>query len=101
MSDPRIILAGAVGGGIPRFTSQRQGETITMHHRLRLFTGEDEGTAVAEPGMSVKLGDITSILAEAVHDKRSWLHDFDNDEIQISTDLYEVLSAYWNLRPSA
>lgn len=72
-----------------------------MRHRLRLFTGEDEGTAVAEPGMTVKLGEITGILAEAVRSNRTWLRDFDDDEIQISADLYEVLSAYWNLRPSA
>jgi hypothetical protein len=74
---------------------------IDMRHRLRLFTGEDEGTAVAEPGMTVKLSEITGILAEAVRSDRSWLHDFDNDEVQISADLYDVLSTYWNLRPSA
>jgi len=74
---------------------------ITMRHRLRLYTGEDESTAVAEPGMTVKLGDITEILAEAVRNDRTWLRDFDDDEIQISADLYDVLSAYWNLRPSA
>ncbi len=72
-----------------------------MRHRLRLFTGEDEGTAVAEPGMTVKLSEITHILAEAVQADRAWLHDFHNDEVQISADLYDVLSAYWNLRPSA
>ncbi len=72
-----------------------------MRHRLRLYTGEDEGTAVAEPGMTVKLGEITNILAEAVRHDRTWLQDFDDDEIQISADLYEVLSTYWDLRPSA
>jgi len=72
-----------------------------MRHRLRLYTGEDEGTAVAEPGMTVKLSEITGILAEAVHSDRAWLRDFDNDEVQISADLYDVLSTYWNLRPSA
>lgn len=73
-----------------------------MRHRLRLFTGEsDTATAVAEPEVTVKLGDISRILADAVRTKRAWLRDFEDDQIQVSADLYEVLSAYWNLRPSA
>ncbi len=72
-----------------------------MRHRLRLYTGEDDNTAVAEPGVTVKLSEITHILADAVRSDRAWLRDFDNDDVQISADLYDVLSAYWNLRPSA
>lgn len=72
-----------------------------MRPRLRLFTGEDEGTAVADPQVPVRLGDVTQILADAVRWNRTWLDDFEDDEIQVSEDLYEVLSAYWHLRPSA
>jgi len=72
-----------------------------MRHRLRLFTGDDVDTAVAEPEVTVRLGDISRILADAVRSKRAWLSDFEDDNIQVSADLYEVLSAYWNLRPSA
>ncbi len=82
----------------PHIVKERQ---KPMRHRLRLYTGEDDATAVAEPGMTVKLGEITGILAEAVQNDRTWLQDFEDDEIQISADLYEVLCAYWNLRPSA
>jgi hypothetical protein len=72
-----------------------------MRPRLRLFIGEDEGSTVAEPPVSVPLRDICQVLADAVHSDRAWLTDFEDDEIQISPDLYEVLSAYWHLRPSA
>lgn len=73
-----------------------------MRHRLRLFTGEsDTATAVAEPEVTVSLGDISKILADAVRSNRAWLRDFEDDRIQVSADLFEVLSAYWNLRPSA
>ena len=72
-----------------------------MRPRLRLFTGEDESTTVAEPHVSVRLGQITGALADAVQTNRRWLSDFADDEVQISEDLYEVLSAYWHLRPSA
>lgn len=89
------------GGNDFDHTSRCHGETKTMRHRLRLFTGEDEGTAVAEPGVTVKLSEIREILSEAVRSNSSWLNDFDDDDVQVSADLYEVLSTYWNLRPSA
>ena len=72
-----------------------------MRPRLRLFTGDDEGTTLAEPQVTIRLGDVTRILADAVRSDRTWLNDFEDDEIQVSPDLFEVLSAYWHLRPSA
>lgn len=72
-----------------------------MRPRLRLFTGDGESTAIVEPQVSVRLGEITRVLADAVQSKRRWLHDFADDEVQISEDLYEILSAYSHLRPSA
>ena len=73
-----------------------------MRPRLRLFSGEENyNTVVAEPPVSVRLGEITEILAHAAISNRTWLSDFANDEVQISADLYDVLSSYWHLRPSA
>ena len=72
-----------------------------MRQRLRLFTGEDQISTVAEPEITVSLGEITNILADAVASKRAWLSDFADDRIQISADLYEVLTTYWRLRPGA
>jgi hypothetical protein len=73
-----------------------------MRHRLRLYTGEDDvSTAVAEPDCSVTLGEISDILADAVRTRRAWLRDFADDRVQISADLYEVLSTYWNMRRGA
>ncbi|MFO1022828.1 MAG: hypothetical protein U0903_19350 [Planctomycetales bacterium] len=72
-----------------------------MRHRLRLYTGEEETTTIAEPQLTVTLGEISNILAEAVNSKRAWLNDFEDDRIQVSSDLYEVLTTYWRLRPGA
>ena len=72
-----------------------------MRPRLRLFTGEDDSSTFAHPQISVPFGDITRALEDAVRADRTWLTDFEDDEVQISTDLYEVLSTYWHLRPSA
>ena len=72
-----------------------------MQPRLRLYTGEEAGTVVEEPQVPVRLGSICEILADATRFRRTWLSDFEDDEIQVSADLYEILSAYWELRPGA
>jgi hypothetical protein len=73
-----------------------------MRNRLRLYTGEEQNVAtLPAEEMTVKLGDICQVLADAVRTKRAWVSDFADEEIQISPDLYEVLSAYWRMRPSA
>lgn len=72
-----------------------------MRHRLRLYTGEDSVSTVAEPQITVRLGDITRVLADATRWNRTWLSDFEDEEIRISSDLYEVLSTYMHLRPGA
>lgn len=80
-----------------------------MRPSLRLYTGDVNPSAtvsnpdlmLAEPEVTVSLGQICQILADAVKTRRAWLKDFSDDRVQISADLYDVLSTYWNLRPSA
>jgi hypothetical protein len=76
-------------------------EGTPMRPRLRLFTGEDEGSGVADSLVSVRFGEITRALADAVRWNRTWLRDFEDDEISVSSDLYEVISQFSHLRPSA
>lgn len=72
-----------------------------MRTRLKLYTGEDVSAAVVEPEVTMTLGELSEILADAVRTRRAWLRDFDDDRIQVSADLYEVLSNYWNMRRGA
>ncbi|MFN0055195.1 MAG: hypothetical protein ACKV0T_23725 [Planctomycetales bacterium] len=72
-----------------------------MRNTLKLFTGEESAVAVADEQVSVSLGDIADILADAVRTKRAWVRDFADDQIQVSSDLYDVLSTYWNMRRGA
>ena len=52
--------------------------------------------------VTVPLGEIMPLLADAVLSERTWLRDFEDDEMTISTDLYEVILAYQHYRrPSA
>jgi hypothetical protein len=52
--------------------------------------------------VTVPLGEVLPLLADAVGSRRTWLRDFGDDDVTISSDLYEVLLAYRQLRrPSA
>lgn len=52
--------------------------------------------------VTVPLTEVLPLLADAVGSERTWLRDFEDDEVTISIDLYEVLLAYQHYRrPSA
>ena len=75
--------------------------------QLRVYYGpagsEDKAlkSNFARECVSVPLGEILPALASAVRTRRAWVRDFADDEVTISTDLYEVIMAFSNLRPSA
>ena len=82
--------------------------------RLRVYYGPDEiagetMAAVADSAtlpmrdtVSLPLGEVLPLLMDAVKGRRQWVGDFFDDEITISSDLYEVLLAYQHFRrPSA
>lgn len=72
-----------------------------MRHRLRIFNGEEDTAQDVAENVTVRLGDISQALIDATRWNRTWITDFADDEIQVSTDLYEILSAYMRLRPGA
>lgn len=80
-----------------------------MTPNLRVYRGPAEETATAPAGnldhnhqVTVNVGEVLPLLADAIASRRTWLRDFEQDEITISADLYEVLLAYqYYRRPSA
>ncbi len=75
---------------------------------LRIYYGPQTETkaAVSTDGdarvVTLSLGEILPLLADAVQSQRTWLQDFDDDQVTISMDLYEVLLAYqFYRRPTA
>ena len=72
-----------------------------MRPHLKIFSGDDDIAIAQQPMVSIPLGEIAQILADASRFKRTWLTDFEDDQIQVPADLFEVLSAYWQLRPGA
>ena len=75
--------------------------------RLRVYYGPESSPAPSADGkgerkVQVPLAEIFPLLADAVRNERTWLKDFEHEEINISTDLYEVILAYqYCRRPSA
>jgi hypothetical protein len=56
---------------------------------------------MAPQTVTIPLGDVLPALADAVSRQRAWVNDFLDDEISISSDLYEVLLAYQHYRRPA
>ncbi|MFO0960306.1 MAG: hypothetical protein U0800_23170 [Isosphaeraceae bacterium] len=45
--------------------------------------------------------DLYPVLAQAYGDNYVWLRDFEQDEVVVSNDLFEVVQAFGDCRPSA
>ena len=79
------------------------------HPQLRIYFGPDEESAAtiasqssAPDSVTIPLGEVFEWLADAIKNGRTWLRDFEDDEVTISSDLYEVMLAYQHYRrPSA
>ena len=78
-------------------------------NRLRVYRDAEEQANVLSAKencgqrsrVTVALGDVLSVLDDAVNSDRAWLRDFEDDEITISTDLYEIILAYQHYRRSS
>ena len=71
--------------------------------RLRVFPrpdNEPENEPHA-PSVPIRLVDLYPLLAQAYRDNYIWLRDFEDDELLVSSDLFEVVRAFADCRPSA
>lgn len=74
--------------------------------RLKVYTGPETDVpavtllqeSVDDNRVRVPLGEILPLLADAVASNRTWLTDFEQDEVTVSSDLYDVLQAYRHFR---
>ena len=70
--------------------------------KRRVYTGPEAQSLLhdvaATNTVKVSLGEILPLLADAVASNRTWLTDFDADEVTISSDLHDVLQAYRHFR---
>ena len=69
--------------------------------RQRVEFAEPHAAAEGEARhLTVRLGQVFPILLDALSHGRTWLNDFDDEPIQISEDLYDVLLAYRHFHES-
>ncbi len=71
--------------------------------RLRVFPRPEEDLREEEhtPSIPIRLVDLYPLLAQAYRDNYVWLRDFEEDQLLVTKDLYEVIRAFSNCRPSA
>ena len=71
--------------------------------RLRLYSGPGEADREGQepPSVPIRLADLYPLLAQAYRDNYVWLRDFEEDELLVSSDLFEVVRAFSDCRPSA
>jgi hypothetical protein len=74
-----------------------------MALQLRVYPSSDDrdcGEAQA-PSVRVSLAELLPLVALAQRHNYLWLHDFLDDEVAVTSDLYEVLQSFRSYRPSA
>jgi hypothetical protein len=71
--------------------------------RLRVYPYPEEEVQTSDhsPTVPVRLADLYPLLAQAYRDNYVWLRDFENDELLVGNDLFEVIRAFSDCRPSA
>jgi hypothetical protein len=105
----RAIASNRIESGRPRLD---RGTFATLFHgggdpmataQLRVFPRPEEETGheTESPGIPIRLADLYPLLAHAFRDNYSWLQDFEQDKVLVTSDLYEVVRAFSNYRPSA
>jgi hypothetical protein len=106
----RVALGGLALLAMTRKSPDQEGICAMRSNHLRVYYGPQEDSAtislaesqVQRDTVAVPLMEVLPLLADAVQSQRTWLHDFADDEVRISMDLYEVLLAYQHYRrPSA
>jgi hypothetical protein len=73
------------------------------HENKKQATGSTEKNPdlTGDGKVSLPLSDIYDALCDAIGNNRTWIQDFQDDEITISQDFYDVLKAYQRYRRAA
>lgn len=74
---------------------------MAVHLRVYPESLDPEYTDTPQPSVRVSLADLLPLMTLAKRHNYLWLQDFLEDEVRISPDLYEVLRAFRDVRPSA
>ncbi len=99
---PNQLVVGPDAPRRRRGTARKDGGRSLPKPHLRIFPRPSEPVREApRAAVVIKLADLYPLLAEAYRDNFVWLRDFEQDEVLVSGDLFEVVSAFAGCRPSA
>jgi hypothetical protein len=72
---------------------------------LRVFPHNEETVVTPktdqEATVPVRLHELLSVLRQATKANYVWLRDFQDDEVRVTPDFFDVIRAFSSLRPSA
>ena len=74
---------------------------MAAHLRVYPSSPDTDEPDFTQAAIHVRLGDLLPLIARAQRRNYLWLQDFLDDEVAITSDLYEVLRAFKYQRPSA
>jgi hypothetical protein len=74
---------------------------MPAHLRVYPTSPDADEPVLMDPSVRVRLGDLLPLIALAQRRNYLWLQDFLDDEVAVTSDLYEVLRAFKYQRPSA
>jgi len=80
----------------------RGAETTTQPTQAKMLETHYSDAHGSEPQtVRVRLGDVLPTLQASVSARLAWVHDFQDDPIVITKDLYEVLLTYRRFKKAA
>ena len=81
---------------------------MARDRQLRVYYGPEDTQSVPlsrveddSSTVDITLQELQSTLLDAVESHRAWPNDFRDEKVTISTDLFEIMTAYRQMRRSA
>jgi len=73
--------------------NSRSVDSLNHQESLAKLVSSSDGSRV-----EIRLSDFAAMMMDAAETNRTWVQDFSDDQIAVSTDLYEVMLAYRHMR---
>lgn len=77
------------------------GKRMGAESRGKLEVRPDSSPQAQPPGVPIRLADLYPLLAQAYQDNYLWLQDFEEDELLVSSDFFEIVKAFSGLQAQA
>lgn len=87
--------------GDPTAAAATSGKRTGSEARGKPETRSDSAPQAQPPAVPIRLADLYPLLAQAYQDNYLWLQDFEEDELLVSSDFFEIVKAFSGLQAQA